>query len=96
MIRMTCANRGPDPAALHLLPTLWHRNSWAWGRQGEGYWPKGRIERAGPDDSGRSTRPWDGSCSPAITVAGALPELLFTDNETNAKRLFGAATAPPG
>src|SRR6185436_16028450 len=31
-IRLTVANRGPEPAALHLLPTLWFRNTWSWGR----------------------------------------------------------------
>lgn len=91
LVRISCANRGPDPATLHLLPTLWHRNSWAWGRQGEGYWPKGRIDRAGPGrlssehaTLGRQLLAYD-------TIAGALPELLFTDNETNAALLFGAS-----
>src|SRR6266446_3327845 len=45
-IRITVANRGPQPATLHLLPTLWFRNTWTWGRSGEGYWPKPRIGRA--------------------------------------------------
>ena len=31
LIRLTIANRGPEKAALHLLPTLWFRNTWAWG-----------------------------------------------------------------
>jgi hypothetical protein len=45
LIRITLANRGPEPVTSHLLPTLWFRNSWAWGRQGEKYWPKPRISR---------------------------------------------------
>ncbi len=45
LIRLTVANRGPEPATLHLLPTLWFRNTWSWGRTGEGYWPRGRIAR---------------------------------------------------
>ena len=32
LIRISATNRGPDPAPLHLLPTLWFRNTWAWGR----------------------------------------------------------------
>ncbi|MGH7288779.1 MAG: MGH1-like glycoside hydrolase domain-containing protein, partial [Myxococcota bacterium] len=36
-IRITLVNRGPEPAPLHVLPTLWFRNTWAWGRTGEGY-----------------------------------------------------------
>src|SRR5262245_347463 len=46
LIRITATNRGPVAATLHLLPTLWFRNTWSWGRQGgEGYWPRGRITR---------------------------------------------------
>ena len=46
LIRITVANRGPAPATLHLLPTLWLRNTWSWGRDGqEAYWPRGRITR---------------------------------------------------
>src|SRR6478672_9645914 len=48
LIRITVANRGPDAATLHLLPTLWFRNTWSWGREGEGYWPRGVIRAAGP------------------------------------------------
>jgi hypothetical protein len=93
LIRITCANRGAAPATLHLLPTLWLRNTWAWGRTGEGYWPKGRIGRAA-DGVLVADHPSLGRlrlfCEPA---AGAAPRLLFTDNETNAELLFGARNA---
>src|SRR5215216_5380762 len=36
LIRLTVANRGPEPARLHLLPTLWFRNTWSWGCRHEG------------------------------------------------------------
>src|SRR5262249_57621227 len=50
LIRITATNRGPEPAILHLLPTLWLRNTWSWGRTGqEGYWPQGRISRRDDD-----------------------------------------------
>src|SRR5262249_4755781 len=45
LIQVTVTNRGPEAATLHLLPTLWFRNTWSWGRTGEGYWPRGRITR---------------------------------------------------
>ncbi|MGE5234867.1 MAG: MGH1-like glycoside hydrolase domain-containing protein [Acidobacteriota bacterium] len=95
LIRVTAVNRGPDPAPLHLLPTLWFRNTWTWGRSGEGYWPKPSITRR------------DGSTLVAdhvslgrfeLTAAapgGAAPEVLFTDNETNFERLFGTANPTP-
>src|SRR2546428_10006625 len=38
LIRITFANRGPLSARLDALPTLWLRNTWSWGRTGEGYW----------------------------------------------------------
>jgi hypothetical protein len=36
---------GPEAAPLFILPTLWFRNTWSWGRTGEGYWPKPVIQR---------------------------------------------------
>src|SRR5919206_863002 len=44
LIRLTVANRAAESARLHLLPTLWFRNTWAWGRTGEGYWPRPSIK----------------------------------------------------
>lgn len=35
-IRLVVRNRGPEPARLHVLPQLWFRNTWSWGRDGEG------------------------------------------------------------
>ena len=43
LIRITAANRGPEAAVLHLLPTLWFRNTWIWGCTHEGCWVKPRI-----------------------------------------------------
>ena len=45
LIRIEAVNRGPEIATLHLLPTLWFRNTWSWGRTGEGYWPKPKLSR---------------------------------------------------
>jgi hypothetical protein len=35
VLRITVENRGPEPATLHVLPTLWYRNTWAWGIPGQ-------------------------------------------------------------
>ena len=43
LIRVEVANRGPEAARLHVLPTLWFRNTWSWGRSGEGYWPRPQM-----------------------------------------------------
>ncbi len=93
LVRITCANRGSLTGTLHLLPTVWLRNTWAWGRTGEGYWPKGLISRAA-DDVLEVEHPSLGSWRLASeTVEGAARRFVFTENETNAERLFGARNA---
>src|SRR5215813_9586964 len=42
-MRLTLTNRGPEAAPLHVLPTLWFRNTWAWGRKSESYWPRPEL-----------------------------------------------------
>src|SRR5256712_235346 len=91
LVRLTIANRGPDAAPLHVLPTLWFRNTWSWGRTGEGYWPKARLARAGEGTIVAE----HASLGRYRLVAEGAPELLFTENETNVARLFGAANPSP-
>jgi hypothetical protein len=91
LIRITVANRGPRSAELHLLPTLWFRNRWAWG------WPDDEMPRPLLKDVTPMRDPdpkWIqaehaalGGYFLACERAGSL---LFTENETNAERLFGA------
>ncbi len=93
LVRITVHNRGPDEAALALLPTLWFRNNWSWGREGEGYGSMPRLARANGDVL--AEHPTLGrmrlSLAPHEDVA---PELLFTDNETNLARLYGVTPSP--
>jgi hypothetical protein len=92
LIRITAANRGPEPAALHVLPTLWLRNTWTWGRTGESCWPKGSIRRHG-DRALVADHPGLGRLRLAAVAA---PEaLLFTDNETDVERLYGSPNPSP-
>src|SRR5213076_1175016 len=91
LVRLTIANRGPDAAPLHVLPTLWFRNTWSWGRTGEGYWPKPRLARAGDGTIVAE----HASLGRYRLVAEGAPELLFTENETNVARLFGAPNPSP-
>jgi hypothetical protein len=90
LIRLTVSNRGLEEAPLHLLPTLWFRNTWSWGRSGEGYWPKPslRVTNDGTIEARHQTL---GAMRLSVEAAGEArpPELLFTDNETNGGRLFG-------
>jgi hypothetical protein len=91
LIRIEAANRGPDAATLHLLPTLWFRNTWSWGRTGEGYWPKARLSR------GDETRILaEHSTLGKYQLEFDRPyEVLFTENETNFQRLFALQNATP-
>jgi len=96
LIRITVANRGPQAAVIHLLPTLWFRNTWVWGQSGEGYGPQPQIRETG-----------DGALLAEHNTLGTFrlgveqsemestPTFLFTNNETNVARLFGATNANP-
>jgi hypothetical protein len=90
LIRIAVTNRGPAAATLHLLPTLWFRNTWASGQ----HTPKPALT-AGANGSGsvivalheKLGQRW-------LSCEGTVP-LLFTENETNQQRLFGAPNASP-
>ncbi len=88
LIRITVANRGPEPARLQLLPTLWFRNTWSWGCTHEGCEVKPRIDGDGSN-----------IVTARHTTLGTFqlwldegphgkPAQLFTDNETNTERLY--------
>ncbi len=90
LIKITVANRGPEIAALRLLPTVWFRNTWSWG----GGEPRPELHqvRAAPNpvielNDQRPGNRW-------LYCEGS-PELLFTENETNARRLFGGENRTP-
>ena len=94
-IRITAHNRGPDAAPLHILPTLWFRNTWAWGPAPQ---PEPRItcERADgvclvTDDSGTPPIPTCRRTTASVraTCTGRRRRPLFTDNETNGERAYG-------
>jgi hypothetical protein len=91
LIRITVANRGPEPAPLHLLPTLWFRNTWSWGCTHEGCEVKPRIA-AGERGSILAQHNTLGRFRLVASAGpnGVTPKLLFTDNETNAEELFDA------
>ncbi|NOT28918.1 MAG: glucosidase, partial [Planctomycetes bacterium] len=100
LIRVTVSNRGPQAAELELLPTLWFRNHWGWGRTSEEHGPKPVI-REGRQSAGASELVAEqhelGTYELALEHApvGARPELVFTDNETNSERLWNSPNAHP-
>ena len=85
LIQITVANRSAEPAQLHLLPTLWFRNTWSWG----GTETRPVLQAAA--DAIRITHPQ--SASRWLYYDGS-PALLFTENETNTNKLFGSRESP--
>jgi hypothetical protein len=85
LCRVTVHNRSDRDAALHVLPTLWFRNTWSWGT-GEPRPQISRAEAAGP--AVRAEHPQLG-----VLYLYAEPDatLLFCENETNTTRIFGTA-----
>jgi hypothetical protein len=96
LIRITVANRGPDAATIHLLPTFWFRNTWSWGCTHEGCEVKPRIETDG--NGGAKTRHATLGAFRMladVNAHGALAPLLFTENETNSELLYGVVNTSP-
>ena len=89
LIRITAANRGPEAANLRLLPTVWFRNTWSSG--GRGRRPEMHELHPGPDpviELNLNSQKTDQPGKRWLHCEGS-PELLFTENETNTRRLFG-------
>ncbi|MBN8526394.1 MAG: glucosidase [Planctomycetes bacterium] len=89
-VRITVSNRGPEAAVLHLLPTLWFRNTWSWGAERTETQARPRL----------SAQPGAATIAAEHERLGSWllecgrgpegdPQLLFTENETNTERVFG-------
>jgi len=94
LIRLTITNRGPEQQTVQLLPTLWFRNTWAWGYDAT----RPQIRRLGAGHT------WQGLEAAHHTLGTywlyaesdtTPPDLLFTENETNSARIYGTPNATP-
>jgi hypothetical protein len=86
LIQITVHNRGPEAAALHVLPTLWFRNTWSWHRS---------ADRPSLERMDNAVRAVDSKLGERFLYCeGAVP-LLFTENETNTQRIFGTPNPTP-
>ena len=88
LIRIIAVNRGPQAATLHLLPSLWFRNTWSWGRDPRR--PSARIATRLPGGPCAELEHWQ--YGKRWLLCAGEPQLLFTENETNNQRLFGGAS----
>ena len=87
LVRISVHNRGPETAQLHVLPTLWFRNTWSWG-DGKPKPVLGQID----GNKIHASHPKLGDYT--LQCEGAA-ELLFTENESNASRLWGQPNPSP-
>ncbi len=95
-IKITVVNRGPEAAPLHLLPTLWFRNTWTWSESGPKPSLKGRKEDGFGIISAHLTDPLFGeSLADYNLYCEGDAQLLFAENETNNVRLFNGQNASP-
>jgi len=90
LIKITAVNHAPEDAVLHLLPTLWFRNTWSWD---DGAKPV--IRDAGNVKGVNVVEADHATLGKRWLYCDASPELLFTENETNFERLFGVPSASP-
>ncbi len=86
LARITVTNRGPEPAPLHVLPTLWFRNTWSWG------WDAVRPRVRSVGGLVQATHP---TLREYWMACNGSPALLFTENESNARRLWNVASRTP-
>ena len=88
LMRVHVTNRGPEAASIDVLPTVWFRNTWAWHPE----LPRPSLARAGASTTFALREPKYGSRY--VHFDGA-PSLLFTENDTNAERLYGSPNPSP-
>lgn len=108
-IRISAFNRGPEPADLHIIPQLFFRNTWSWGKD-HAEKPSLRlvdetVVQADHEALGRYFLYCSSSPAPSLPMTAGIqeaqlvsndevvPEMLFTENETNFERLYGGENA---
>jgi hypothetical protein len=91
LIQITACNRGPEPASLHLLPTLWFRNTWSWG----GNVPRPLLRQAVVSDACGVIVAEHSQLRERYLYCEGEPSLLFTENETNTARLVHVPNRTP-
>jgi hypothetical protein len=91
LIQITVHNRGPETATLHLLPTLWFRNDWSWGDDVT----RPALWQVAQDQAGGIIALSQRELGERFFYAAGATELLFTENESNAQRLWGAPNPTP-
>jgi hypothetical protein len=90
LVAITVWNRGPEPATLHVLPTLWFRNTWSWNKDATR-----PIIKQVEEPNNTLVSAWHPELGERFLHCQGEPEFIFTENETNQERLFGTANSSP-
>jgi hypothetical protein len=91
LIKITAVNRGPDAATLHLLPSLWFRNTWSWGRDSR----RPVLRKSVAIDKCHCVEVEHWQYGKRWLLCEGQPQLLFTENETNYERVFNSKSPTP-
>jgi hypothetical protein len=91
LIKITVYNRGPEPANVNVLPTLWFRNVWSWGEEIQ----KPDLQQIEGSPSHTVLKVDHSELGDYNFYCEGKPVLLFTDNETNTERVFGTPNQVP-
>jgi len=91
LIQITVYNRGPEPAEVHVLPTLWFRNQWSWGVTAE----RPALSQWDSTPGQSVVKAVDPKLGERYLLCEGDVTLLFTENETNTQRIFGVPNRTP-
>ena len=91
LIQINVTNRGPEPARLDLLPTIWFRNTWSW----DDAQPRPGLHRAAHSADASVVELFHYYYGKRLLFCQGKPVLLFTENETNTERLYGVPNSSP-
>jgi len=91
LMQITAHNRGPDPSELYVLPTLWFRNTWAWGGNAD----RPTLTNITSGENAAIIEAFHPRYGRRWLLCEGAPELIFAENETNNRRLFGADNRSP-
>ncbi|MEH2317699.1 MGH1-like glycoside hydrolase domain-containing protein [Nostoc sp.] len=86
LIQIKVVNRGPEAKTLHLLPTLWFRNTWSWN----GHTSKPTLKEVESGNGLHVVEVFHSTLGKRWLYCQQANEILFTENETNYQRLFGS------
>ena len=91
LIQVSVCNRGPEPATLHVLPTLWFRNTWTWSPGAL----KPVLTQVSSETGTRTLAAVHAELGDRFLYCETDVPLLFTENETNNERIFGTPNTSP-